>query len=263
MESLQLAVMIETWALLLVFRSAPVVNQSVTCSPLRLTKPVGDAAVFTCQFSNVDHSEYNPNLYRECNESQRMKITELKENKDSGKYNISRVGSSHAFQVKILDLQKKDAGKYCCVLISMSSSQTVTESHRCILTVTERANTTIEPDMQEKEEEYDSGENGKGMPFAFIGGAGLILSLGILGIFLFNAIKGKQGERTPPAENAPLDEESPAANVFTVDYGILEFHGKAPPKHPPAEKTEYATIVFPTCKKSKKQRYCLSRTQLH
>nr|XP_056705899.1 programmed cell death protein 1 [Euleptes europaea] len=267
MESPQLAVVIETWALLFFCRSAQVVNQSVTYLPSQLTKPVGDTAVFTCKFPNVIASEYKHNWYREYNESQTRKITELKEKHDSGKYSgkysVTRV-DSHTFEVKILNLEKTDAGKYYCGLIAISSTRPVIESNRSILMVTEKANATAEPDLQEEEEEEENGErNGKEIPLAFIGGAGLFLGLAFLGFLLFKAVRRKKEEVTRPSENAPLEEEPPAVNIFTVDYGILEFPAKPPPKRPPEEKTEYATIVFPACKKPPNHQYCMSRAQLH
>ncbi|KAL8188275.1 UNVERIFIED_CONTAM: hypothetical protein K2H54_064537 [Gekko kuhli] len=69
-------------------------------------------------------------------------------------------------------------------------------------------------------------------------------------------------EETRPAENAPLERAPPVATIFTVDYGILEFPAKSPPRRPPMEKTEYATIVFPTCEKSPKRQNYLDRAQL-
>ncbi|KAL8188274.1 UNVERIFIED_CONTAM: hypothetical protein K2H54_064532 [Gekko kuhli] len=135
MESPRLAVVIETWALLLFCRSAQVVNQMVTCSPSELTKPMGDTAVFTCKFANMTVSEYQPYLYREYNESQPKKITPLKEKQDRGKYDIVHV-DLHTYKMKIQNLEKEDTGKYFFGFISISSARTVIESNRSNLTVT-------------------------------------------------------------------------------------------------------------------------------
>ncbi|XP_077204026.1 programmed cell death protein 1 [Paroedura picta] len=262
MESPPLVVVIEVWSLLLFCQSAQVVNQSVTCLPSELTKPEGDSAVFTCKFADMNDSDYVRNLYREDNEGQTKKITELKGKLNTGKYSIDPQ-DLHTYAVTIVNLEKDDAGKYFCGLISISSPQTVTESQRSNLTVTEKASTTAEPALQEEEEEEKGRRSVKEVPLALIvGGAGLILGLAFLAFVLFKAVRRGKGERTRRAEMAPLEEEPPVENVFTVDYGILEFATKAPPKRPPVEKTEYATIVFPTCDKSPKQHIYVDRTQL-
>ncbi|XP_060098728.1 programmed cell death protein 1 [Heteronotia binoei] len=277
MERPQLAVVIEMWVVLLFCQSAQVVSQLVTCSPSEVMEPVGAAAAFTCKFPNMNNSEYTPNLYRDYNESQGRKIIELKEKQGGGKYSVVRV-DSRTFVVNILNLEKEDTGKYYCGLISFSLARPVIESNRSTLTVTEKANTTAEPDMQEEEEESRGWNAKEVIPLACVGGAALILGLAFLAFWLLKAVRRKQGalqeEETWPAENAALvssvlfqalppvgvclqhpEREPPAVNIFTVDYGILEFPPKAPPRRPAVEKTEYATIVFPTCGKERKGRF--------
>ncbi|KAJ6655514.1 hypothetical protein lerEdw1_005092 [Lerista edwardsae] len=250
---------------------------AVTYLPSQLTKQVGETAVFTCNSSDANVSQFPVNWYKVSGDGQPWKVSELTGNGGAGapKYAIAHV-APQTFEMKILNLVKNDSGTYYCGFISIFSAWLIRESNRANLTVTEKANATATPreEMKEEEEEEEEEEMGgrkeSRLPLAVLGGAGLLLVLALLGYFLWDTFKRKRVVQKLQEENAPLEEEPPEVSVFTVDYGVLAFssteRARAPPKRLVSEQTEYATIVFPQegqDKRTQKQRTCPSRAQLN
>ncbi|XP_062987822.1 programmed cell death protein 1 [Elgaria multicarinata webbii] len=273
MENLHQVVLMGACWLLLFCRSALLVKPSARFSPLQLSRPMGATAIFTCSVSNVFISDYRLSWYKLDSEGQPEKLaTERK------KYNVTQLNSK-TYQMKILNVEEHDSGIYYCMLLAFSLNHTLTESNKANLTVTEKA---LEPGPQEEEEEEEEdmdniGQADNNILLAAIQGAGLVLALALLCFFIACIIRRRQEQQKSHDENAPLEEEPPGMTVFTVDYGVLEFHAaenaqSAPlPKRSPADLTEYATIVFPhetpapahTDKRFRKQRSCPSRALPH
>ncbi|XP_042315433.1 programmed cell death protein 1 [Sceloporus undulatus] len=272
-----------SWLLLLCCRSALLLKPSATFRPTQLSQPVGTTAEFHCNIS-VDVSDSSMNWFKLGADRQPRILDTSNRNK---KYQITCL-SSKMSKMAILKLEKNDSGTYFCTFTSFSLNQTLTESDRGILTVTEFAPKTELPEEEEEEDQDHNDEKTNEntdhkIRLVAIGVCGLllVLILGSLCFFLNNVSQRRQGRRKFHDENAPLEAEPPAVAVFTVDYGVLEFQARQnvrrPPLCPPSpkqqtEQTEYATIVFPpekpdpvnTEKRTKRQGRCAtSRAHPH
>ncbi|KAH0624236.1 hypothetical protein JD844_007840, partial [Phrynosoma platyrhinos] len=172
--------------------------------PIQLSQQVRTTAEFHCNISNVAVLDYFVNWYKLGTDGQPRKLDTRESNK---KYRITCLDSQMA-KMTILKLEKNDSGTYFCTLVSFSLNQTLKESNRGNLTVTEFAPKSELPE----EEEEDQGHNDENtdentdhkIPLAIgLSGLVLVLVLGFLCFFL-NVIWRKQGRRKLHDENAPL-----------------------------------------------------------
>ncbi|XP_044312191.1 programmed cell death protein 1 [Varanus komodoensis] len=244
--------------LLLLCQPALLDEPSPRIWPSQLNLSMGETAVFTCNTSNVLTSQYHLNWYKMDSRGQPER---LESSKNTRKYNITRLNSG-TFKMQIRNVQKNDSGTYSCTLLAFSLNETLKESNKANLTVTEKPNPEPRPteeerrkeeeeEEEEEEEKPESGHPNHSTLLVAIGGAGLVVLLVSVCFFLATVLRKRKGQKRSQDENAPLEEEPPGVTVFTVDYGVLQFQApgtakKAPPaKRTASEQTEYATIVFP------------------
>ncbi|KAM9378577.1 programmed cell death protein 1 [Phaethornis superciliosus] len=221
----------------------------VTFFPATLTLPAGGSATFFCNISmeSDSSSEYSLNWYKEINHTHAQKIAEISWKTPptvTEKYLLTN--HTPAFKIKILNLHQNDSGSYYCGLINFFELEKVMESSRSHLVVTaapEKTNATDEPDMEE------------GKPLDHI--KTILLSILLLAgavvlvVFGYLTVMYRRGGTNPLGGcAAPKNEDKPpVVSVSTVDYSMLEFQCDPSPYIPLeirlADKTEYATIIFP------------------
>uniref|UniRef100_A0A8D0DSD0 Ig-like domain-containing protein n=1 Tax=Salvator merianae TaxID=96440 RepID=A0A8D0DSD0_SALMN len=221
----------------------------------------GGTANFSCTVFNMTGPDYSLNWYKWDDKTQQNTLVQKSRRNDSSHL------KGETFLFSLLNVTKNNSGIYFCSLISFHLKEhTITESHKANLTVTERV---PEPRPEETPKEKEKEDNGKEIqpqerdyqevPLLAVVGAGLLFVLAALCYFLIKAIHRRRSMywvAMGSSVNIFLsscclqEEDPPAVSVYTVDYGVLEFHAadsatRAPPKVFSSDRTEYATIIFP------------------
>nr|XP_020633652.1 programmed cell death protein 1 [Pogona vitticeps] len=121
----------------------------------------------------------------------------------NGKKYLQTEVDPKTFKMNILDLKKNDSGVYYCGLISFSSNQTLIESKKINLTVSEK-NHDPGPSEDPGEEERQDEEGHQKILLPVVTGSGLLLVLVGSCVLLAYLMRRKQEHRSSQGENAPL-----------------------------------------------------------
>uniref|UniRef100_A0A8D0DSD1 Ig-like domain-containing protein n=1 Tax=Salvator merianae TaxID=96440 RepID=A0A8D0DSD1_SALMN len=193
---------------------------AVKLFPKSLTTRTGGTANFSCTVFNMTGPDYSLNWYKWDDKTQQNTLVQKSRRNDSSHL------KGETFLFSLLNVTKNNSGIYFCSLISFHLKEhTITESHKANLTVT---------GLIEFFEKHLS-------PPPLLSSVSCIeqgVGLDDPGVNIFLSSCCLQ------------EEDPPAVSVYTVDYGVLEFHAadsatRAPPKVFSSDRTEYATIIFP------------------
>uniref|UniRef100_A0A8D0DSD3 Ig-like domain-containing protein n=1 Tax=Salvator merianae TaxID=96440 RepID=A0A8D0DSD3_SALMN len=196
---------------------------AVKLFPKSLTTRTGGTANFSCTVFNMTGPDYSLNWYKWDDKTQQNTLVQKSRRNDSSHL------KGETFLFSLLNVTKNNSGIYFCSLISFHLKEhTITESHKANLTVT-------------------------GLIEFFEYSNSLSLHIKrtlLLGLSALTSLWSKTMVNIFLSSCCLQEEDPPAVSVYTVDYGVLEFHAadsatRAPPKVFSSDRTEYATIIFP------------------
>ncbi|XP_069473587.1 programmed cell death protein 1 isoform X2 [Ambystoma mexicanum] len=220
----------------------------LTQSPSDFITHVNETLRLICDLSRVRetpdkqhiswHAAYNGNTP--------AKIADLM-TETSGRYSTSWDNASRTAELKIPMLGLNDSGDYHCAYITFQSlHKGLKESNRIRLNVSG----TIKMPSTETPKVTHKRLPGLSTETAIIVGVTPVALCLLIGLIVFMYTWQKRGKKKPQSGAANVKEEPANAPVYTLEYGVLEFHGDGKAarhtKISVADNVEYATIMLPS-----------------
>ncbi|XP_077343710.1 programmed cell death protein 1-like [Lithobates pipiens] len=216
-------------------------------TPVRLQVRLGEMAVFTCNFTALNFTPKDINWYRKTNSTSFQKIADSKDTENK-RLNITADWGRKRAVLYIKNVTLNDSGQYKCqhlyvdqngeIFSSNTSALIVENLHYLTTTVTDQTKQQVSAEHQEINKMTVIV-----MPIILV----LILLL-LIGIATF-LVWYKQRNKMPQPQLRHLEKPSQNSEVYTVDYGVLDFGNNQPYRKSAEisiqEQVEYATIMFP------------------
>ncbi|XP_068137330.1 programmed cell death protein 1 [Hyperolius riggenbachi] len=215
-------------------------------SPPELRVKEGDTAVFTC---NITYLNYNPsdiNWYLDKN-GIASKVADVQSLKDK-RLNITTYWNERKAVLHIRNVTQNDSGKYHCEHVDVFNNGLIIGSNSSELILLHIGHTTPTVTNQTTQETSPDHKDRTKVITISISVLMFVLLLLLIGITII-LVWHKQRNMSPQPQLRHLEKPPQDTEVYTVDYGVIEFGNNQPCRKSAevsvSEQVEYATIMFP------------------
>ncbi|KAM5165156.1 LOW QUALITY PROTEIN: programmed cell death protein 1 [Mantella aurantiaca] len=221
----------------------------ISQSPVQLHVRLGATAIFTCNLTALNFTPTDLNWYQKTNREDETKIADV-QHTISSRHNLTTDWGQKIAVLRINNVTLNDSGQYLCrhvnfeqnglILTSNTSELIVKDFNDSATTGTDQTEQIGPPDHKPEV----LGENNVIAISILL----VLLLLLLIGIATF-LVWYKQRHKMPQPQLRHLEKPSQDADVYTVDYGVLDFGNNQPHRKSAEistqEQVEYATIMFP------------------
>ncbi|XP_040205538.1 uncharacterized protein LOC120936875 [Rana temporaria] len=216
-------------------------------TPVRLQVRLGEMAVFTCNLTALNFTPNDINWYREINSTQ-IKIADAKATENT-RLSITADWGQKKAVLYIKNVTPHDSGQYKCRHVNVQQKSQIFSSNTSELIVVDLhylATTVTDQTKQQGPAEHQEHQEKKTVIITSI--LLVLVLLLLIGIVTF-LVWYKQRNKMPQPQLRHLEKPYQNSDVYTVDYGVLDFGNNQPYRKSAEisiqEQVEYATIMFP------------------
>ncbi|XP_018417077.1 PREDICTED: programmed cell death protein 1 [Nanorana parkeri] len=222
-------------------------NTLLLHSPPDLHVWLGGIAIFTCNLTALNFTPKDVNWYKG-NRTQSTKIADVKY-ADSNRLNITKDWEQKIAVLHIQNVTLNDSGQYYCGHVNVEGNGQIFISNTSDLTVNNVSySATTGPDQTKKGPTDNNAMASRQRATIATSILLVLLLLLLIGITTF-IVWYRQRNKMPHPQLRHLEKPPQDANVYTVDYGVLDFGNNQPSRKSAEisiqEQVEYATIMFP------------------